>query len=56
MDTRYDIHPDIMARILNTEAMLRVNAYPTERGIFTLRVEDWLPDVAGTFRVEYENG
>ena len=56
MDTTYDIHPDIMARILDTEAMLRVNAYPTERGIFTLRVEDTLPDVAGTFRVEYENG
>ena len=56
MDTRYDIHPDIMARILDTEAMLKVNAYPTERGIFTLRVEDNLPDVAGTFRVEYENG
>lgn len=56
MDTRYDIHPDIMARILNTEAMLRANTYPTERGLFTLRVEDYLPDVAGTFRVEYENG
>ncbi len=56
MDTRYDIHPDIMARILDTEAMLHVNAYPTERGVFTLRVEDNLPDVAGTFRVEYENG
>lgn len=56
MDTGYDIHPDIMARILDTEAMLRVNTYPTERGIFTLRVEDNLPDVAGTFRVEYENG
>ncbi|MBO5670258.1 MAG: GNAT family N-acetyltransferase [Clostridia bacterium] len=56
MHTRYDIHPDIMARILDTEAMLRVNAYPTERGIFTLRVEDNLPDVRGTFRVEYENG
>ncbi|MBQ7299355.1 MAG: GNAT family N-acetyltransferase [Clostridia bacterium] len=56
MDTRYDIHPDIMARILNTEAMLRANTYPTERGLFTLRVEDDLPDVAGTFRVEYEGG
>jgi len=56
MDTRYDIHPDIMARILDTEAMLRANTYPTERGVFTLRVEDWLPDVAGTFRVEYEDG
>ena len=56
MDTRYDIHPDIMARILDTEAMLRANTYPTERGHFTLRVEDCLPDVAGTFRVEYENG
>ncbi len=56
MDTRYDIHPDVMARILDTEAMLRANIYPTVHGVFTLRVEDWLPDVAGTFRVEYENG
>ena len=57
MDTRYDVHPDIMARVLDTEAMLRANAYPSEgRGLFTLRVEDYLPDVAGTFRVEYENG
>ena len=56
MDTRYDVHPDIMARVLDTEAMLRANAYPAERGLFTLRVEDELPDVAGTFRVEYENG
>ena len=56
MDTRYDIHPDIMARILDTEAMLRANAYPAARGVFTLRVEDDLPDAAGVFRVEYENG
>ena len=56
MDTRYDIHPDIMARILDTEAMLRANAYPMARGVFTLRVEDSLPDVAGAFRVEYEGG
>lgn len=56
MDTRYDTHPDIMARILDTEAMLRANAYPAARGVFTLRVEDTLPDVRGAFRVEYENG
>ena len=56
MDTRYDIHPDIMARILDTEAMLRANAYPAEKGLFTLRVEDNLLDVAGTFRVEYADG
>lgn len=56
MDTRYDIHPDIMARILDTEAMLRANAYPTERGHFTLRVEDNLETVRGTYRVEFENG
>jgi predicted acetyltransferase len=56
MDTSYDIHPDVMARILDTEAMLKANVYPSERGIFTLRVEDYLPDVAGIFRVEYENG
>ncbi len=56
MDTRYDIHPDIMARVLDTEAMLRANTYPQAGGRFVLRVEDTLPDVRGVFCVEYEKG
>ncbi|MBP3919592.1 MAG: GNAT family N-acetyltransferase [Clostridia bacterium] len=56
MDTKYDMHPDIMARVLDTEAMLRANAYPTEHGVFVLRVEDNLETVRGTYRVEYERG
>lgn len=56
MHTTYDIHPDIMARVLDTEKMLRANTYPTTPGHFTLRVEDNLPRVAGTFRVDYADG
>lgn len=56
MHTRYDIHPDIMARILDTEAMLKANTYPAAHGVFTLRVEDWLDSVRGCFRVEYQDG
>ena len=56
MHTKYDVHPDIMARILDTEGMLKANTYPDEHGVFTLRVEDTLDTVKGTFRVEYENG
>ena len=56
MHTSYTVRPDIAARILDTEAMLRANTYPTAHGVFTLRVEDNLPDVAGTFRVEYADG
>lgn len=56
MDTRYDIHPDIMARILDTKAMLYANTYPMAHGVFVLRVEDWLDTVRGTYRVEYQNG
>ncbi len=56
MDTRYDIHPDIGVRILDTEAMLRANVYPTAHGVFTMRVEDDLDSVRGVYRVEYEKG
>ncbi len=56
MDTRYDIRPDIGVRILDTAAMLCANVYPASRGVFTLRVEDTLDSVRGTYRVEYEGG
>ena len=52
--TSYEIHPDIMARVLDTKAMLALHRYPQEPGIFTLKVEDPLPAVRGTFRVAYE--
>lgn len=56
MHTRYDIHPDVAVRIFDTEAMLKANVYPDEHGVFTLRVEDSIPKVAGTYKVEYQNG
>ena len=56
MHTKYDVHPDIMARILDTEGMLCANTYPVEHGVFTLRAEDELDTVRGTFRVEYQDG
>ena len=51
----YHTRGDLAARILDTEALLMVNEYPSERGEFTLRVKDTLPTVAGVFRVTYEN-
>ncbi len=54
--TKYQVIPDMAARILNTAEMLKKNVYPQERGAFILRVEDTLPDAAGRFRVEYEKG
>ena len=56
MHTAYQIRPDIAARVMDTEALLRANTYPVQHGTFTLRVEDSLPDVRGTFRVEYQDG
>ena len=46
---------DLAARLLDTEALLRANEYPIERGEFTLYVKDTLPTVAGVFKVTYEN-
>ncbi len=56
MHTRYDVHPDIAARILDTGAMLKANTYPTEPGEFTIRVEDVLDRVKGTYHVTYKDG
>ncbi len=56
MHTRYDVHPDIAARILDTKAMLEANTYPTEAGFFTIRVEDVLDSVKGTYHVAYKDG
>ncbi len=56
MDTKYDVHPDIMGRVLDTEAALKLVKYPDRKGTFTLHVDDWLENVRGNYRVEYENG
>lgn len=54
--TQYRVVPDIMARVLDTKAVLEANTYPMEKGLFTVRVEDIYDSVRGVYRVEYENG
>ncbi|MBO4298142.1 MAG: GNAT family N-acetyltransferase [Clostridia bacterium] len=56
MHTAYQIVPDIMARILDPEALLRANAYPRAAGSFALRVTDPLDVAAGAWRVRYGDG
>lgn len=54
--TTYRTVPDIMARVLDTKAILEANTYPTEKGCFTVRVEDAYDSVRGVYRVAYEDG
>lgn len=54
--TRYQILPDIMGRILDTQKLLEAHRYPKQPGSFRLRITDTLPAVNGAFRVEYGNG
>lgn len=54
--THYQLLPDLMARVLNTEKMLLAHRYPLETGSFRLRVNDTLPSVRGSFLVEYAAG
>ena len=56
MNMRYELYPDIAARVLDTAAMLQANAYPQAPGQFTLAVDDSIPSVAGVFHVEYGGG
>ncbi len=56
MHTSYTVVSDVMAKTLDTEAMLLAADYPNREGGFTVRVEDELPSVAGTFRVCYGGG
>ncbi|MBQ7378900.1 MAG: GNAT family N-acetyltransferase [Clostridia bacterium] len=56
MHTAYTIVPDLSARVLNTKAMLSAHEYPQKEGAFTVRVEDTMPSVAGTYRVSYGGG
>lgn len=54
--TSYCDVPDIMARVLDTGAMLRANRYPLEPGRFMLKAVDESGPAGGTFRVEYGGG
>ena len=54
--TRYELIPDLSARILNTEELFRAHTYPEQKGTFKVRVNDKLSTVAGSFEVTYEFG
>ena len=54
--TSYTLVPDIMAKTLNTEMMLLAADYPNKEGGFTVKVEDNMDSVAGTFKVAYGGG
>jgi len=54
--TSYKTVPDIMARILDTETMLKANKYPKENGHFTIAVDDDQPLCKGVYAVEYADG
>ena len=54
--TSYTLVPDVMARALNTEKLLLANDYPTREGVFTVKVEDHMSTVAGTYKVEFGGG
>ena len=56
LHTTYQIVPDIMARVLDPEALLRANSYPREAGAFTLRVTDPCGVASGVWRVRYGDG
>ncbi len=53
---KIEVVPDIAARVLDTKAVLCASTYPQKAGRFTVRVDDILEKVRGTFRVDYENG
>lgn len=54
--TSYTDVPDIMARVLDTGAMLRANRYPLQPGHFVLKAIDPSGPAGGIFRVEYGEG
>lgn len=54
--TQIQVLPDVMARPLDLPALLRQNVWPQEAGGFVVRVEDSLPNVGGTWEVEYADG
>lgn len=54
--TTYQPVSDLSLRILDVAAVLRANPYPEQAGRFTLRVEDSLDYVRGSYVVEYGGG
>jgi predicted acetyltransferase len=54
--TQCTVVPDIMARVLDTEAVLKANRYPEQPGAFTIAVDDWLENVRGVYYIEYGKG
>ena len=56
LHTTYQIVPDIMARVLDPEKLLRANAYPRRPGKFTLGVTDPYGVAAGAWLVRYQDG
>ena len=54
--TKYTILPDLSAKLLNSEIMLKANVYPEKEGAFTVRIEDDLPTVGGVYSVTYGGG
>lgn len=56
MHTSCRTYSDLALRILDVEAVLKANTYPTEGGRFVLRVEDNLPYVRGVYEVVYAGG
>ena len=54
--TTYKRVPDVMARVLNTELLLRSAEYPDTKGSFKVKVDDVLESVGGVFLAEWENG
>lgn len=54
--TTYKLLPDIAAKIINTEEVLKKSAYPKKDGGFTLKVEGGGDGAQGTFKVEFGGG
>ncbi len=54
--TYYRVLPDIMARILDPQALLKAHRYPQASGSFTLRVLDEAHVAEGAWHVRYAGG
>ncbi len=54
--TEYKRLPDLAAKILNTELMLKAVDYPCREGEFTVKIIDDLPTVSGVYNVCYGGG
>ena len=54
--TRYKLLPDIAAKIINTEEMLKTNSYPEKEGALTICVPEGDEGVRGSFKIEWGGG